>query len=52
MKTSYVYSYNPFERIYNKKGLKLSLLNDSSPSFKLTLQKFISLFNNSELTQY
>ena len=40
MKTSYVESDNPINRIYNKKGYKLALTIDNSPAFKLALKEF------------
>ena len=42
MKISFVNSDDSFERVYNKKGYRLSLLIDNSPAFKLSLDKFIS----------
>ena len=37
MKTSFLISEDPFERVYNKKGYRLSLLINNSPAFFLTL---------------
>ena len=42
MKISFVNSDDRFERVYNKKGYRLSLLIDNSPGFKLSLDNFIS----------
>ena len=37
MKTIYVKSFDPLERVYNKKGYKLALSSDNTPTFKLAL---------------
>ena len=46
-RTSYVKSDDPLERVYNKKGYRLALINDNSPDFKMALDKFISTLFNS-----
>ena len=43
IKTSYVNSDDPMQRIYNKKGFRLALLDDNSSAFKLALDKFINV---------
>ena len=42
IKISFIKSDDSFERVYNKKGYRLSLLIDNSPAFKLSLDNFIS----------
>ena len=41
MKTKFVKSDDPMERVYNKKGYRLALLIDNSPAFKFTLKNFM-----------
>ena len=43
IKTSYVNSDDPMQRIYNKKGFRLALLDDNSSAFKLAFEKFINV---------
>ena len=42
IKTSYVNSNDPVQRIYNKKGFRLALLDDNSSACKLALEKFFN----------
>lgn len=47
MKTSFVTSEDPLERVYNKKGFKLALTIDDTNAFKLQLKNFFTPFINS-----